>query len=91
METVRTVLPLVVGSYGLTLSSYLIYENWKKGKWEKTNGYIENVTAKCYGGDITRRRKLIEKQNEGKKKMFNIGKVKLSPNIFTKLFDLKGN
>ncbi|KAI4839357.1 hypothetical protein MKS88_001906 [Plasmodium brasilianum] len=47
METVRTVLPLVVGSYGLTLSSYLIYENWKKGKWEKTNGYIENVTLKC--------------------------------------------
>ncbi|SBT70894.1 conserved Plasmodium protein, unknown function [Plasmodium malariae] len=47
METARTVLPLVVGSYGLTLSSYLIYENWKKGKWEKTNGYIENVTLKC--------------------------------------------
>ncbi|SBS83698.1 GTP-binding protein, putative [Plasmodium malariae] len=58
---------------------------------EKIKPLKKNVTAKCYGGDITRRRKLIEKQNEGKKKMFNIGKVKLSPNIFTKLFDLKGN
>ncbi|CRG96665.1 GTP-binding protein, putative [Plasmodium gallinaceum] len=56
---------------------------------EKIKPLKKNVTQKCYGGDITRRRKLIEKQNEGKKKMFNIGKVKLPPNIFIKLFDLK--
>ncbi|KEG03001.1 GTP-binding protein, putative [Plasmodium vinckei vinckei] len=56
---------------------------------EKIKPLKKNVTAKCYGGDITRRRKLLEKQNEGKKKMFTIGKVKLPPGIFTKLFNIK--
>ncbi|GAW80182.1 GTP-binding protein [Plasmodium gonderi] len=56
---------------------------------EKIKPLKKNVTAKCYGGDITRRKKLIEKQNAGKKKMFSIGRVNLPPNIFTKLFDLK--
>ena len=56
---------------------------------ETLSALKKDVTAKCYGGDLTRKMKLLAQQKEGKKKMKCIGNIEISKDTFVKMLNKK--